>query len=266
MSDLVAVPVPGTDRQIMATVVDGKPMVSLRHVCEALGIDADAQRRRLNRTSWAGAVMMTFPSAGGPQETMMIDRRTFTMWLATIDTARVKSPEARPIIEAFQAEAADALDAYFHEGGAINPRATEDQLDRLTRQARGQMELIQLAKGVIDAKHLEAKARIVLARAMGEAPEIAEADRPLYVTDYLRGKGLDSNLVHAKASGFGKRLKAHYIVEHDREPDQHHQELPNGTVRPVNAYTENDRPLFDSVWARHYANVVAINARRGDSA
>lgn len=36
---LVRIPVPGTDREITATLVEGKPMVSLRHACEALGID-----------------------------------------------------------------------------------------------------------------------------------------------------------------------------------------------------------------------------------
>ncbi|WP_396902490.1 phage antirepressor N-terminal domain-containing protein [Mycolicibacterium sp.] len=258
-AELIPVSVPGTDRQIMAALIDGKPMVSPRHACDVAGLDYTAQLRRLNRTSWATVAMTTTVAADGKvRELAMIDRRTFTMWLATIDTARVKSDDTRAIIEAFQAEAADALDAYFNEGGAINPRATEDQLDRLTRQARGQIEVLQLAKGLIDPKHLESKARIVLARALGEAPEIAAADVPLYVSDYLASKGLGRTLVEAKSSGFGKRLKARYIVEHDREPEKHHQTLPNGTVRPVYAYTEADRPLFDSVWAKHYANVVAI--------
>jgi hypothetical protein len=36
-ADLVPVPVPGTDRKIMATVIAGKPMVSLRHACIVTG-------------------------------------------------------------------------------------------------------------------------------------------------------------------------------------------------------------------------------------
>lgn len=260
-AELVPVAVPGTDRQVMATLVDGKPMVSPRHVCDVAGLDYTAQLRRLNRTSWATVAMTTTVAADGKKrELALIDRRTFTMWLATIDTARVKSDETRSVIEAFQAEAADALDAYFNEGGAINPRASEDQLDRLARQAHSQAAVLQALKGIVDPKHLEAKGRVVLARALGEVPEIATADVPLYVSDYLAGKGLKRSLVDAKVSGFGKRLKARYIVEHDREPEQHHQTLPNGTVRKVYAYTEADRPLFDSVWAKHYANTVAESA------
>lgn len=259
-ADLVPIPVPGTDRQIMARVVDGKPMVSLRHCCDAIGIDPENQRRKLSAKPWAVAVMSTATGLDGKSYQMtMIDRRTFTMWLATIDTNRV-SPAARPILEAFQAEAADALDAYFNEGGAINPRATEDQLERIARQAQAQAAVLQALKGIVDPKHLEAKGRVVLARALGETPEIAAAAIPLYVSDYLRHKGMDSTLVDAKASGFGKRLKARYIVEHDREPGRTHQILPNGTVREVYAYTEADRPLFDSVWARHYATKVAETA------
>lgn len=256
-TELVPIAVPGTDRQIMATLVDGKPIVSVRHSCEAIGIDYSSQIRNLKRWSWATVVTLTTVGADGkPREMVGIDRRTFTSWLTHIDTNRV-SDEARPIIEAFQAEAADALDAYFHEGGAINPSATEDQLDRLTRQAQAQASVIQALQGIVDPKHLEAKGRIVLARALGEKPELDPTTIPLYVSDFLKSKGLASDMVAAKASGFGKRLKGLFVAEHGDAPGKAFQELPNGTTREVFAYTEADRPLFDQVWARHYATEVA---------
>ncbi|MHC9291994.1 phage antirepressor N-terminal domain-containing protein [Mycobacterium sp. LTG2003] len=259
-AELVPIAVPRTDRQIMATLVNGTPMVSLRHACESISVDYSGQLQKLKGKSWATVeIISTVADDGKSREMAMIDRRTFTMWLATIDTNRV-SAAARPVIEAFQAEAADALDAYFNEGGAINPRATEDQLDRLARQAQSQAAVLQALKGIVDPKHLEAKGRVVLARALGETPEIAAADVPLYVSDYLKEKGLSRTLIEAKQKGFGVRLKALYITKFDREPEKHFQQLGNGTTRPVNAYTEADRPLFDSVWARHYANVVAESA------
>ncbi len=260
MTTLATIPVPGTDRQIMATLVGGKPMVSLRHACEAIGLATDSQRRKLRSRSWAVVTQeVSTGSDGKSYEMTMIDRRTFTYWLGGLDENKV-SEAAKPILIAFQAEAADALDNYFNEGGAINSRATEDQLDQLARQAQAQAAVLQALKGVVDPKHLEAKGRIILARALGEAPEIAPQDLPLYVHDFLRGKGLKRDLIDAKASGFGKRLKALYTVERDRAPQMHPQELAGGRVVQVCSYTEADRPLFESVWARHYANVVAESA------
>lgn len=130
-TDLVPIPVPGTDRQIMATVIGGKPMVSLRHACDAISIDYSGQLQKLKGKSWATVEMIATVGADGkPREMAMIDRRTFTMWLATIDTSRVASA-ARPTIEAFQAEAADALDAYFSTGVAVATTTSLSQFDIL---------------------------------------------------------------------------------------------------------------------------------------
>jgi len=260
MSNLIPIPVPGANRQIIATSVDGRPLVSVRHACEAIGLEPARQMQKLNSKSWATVYMTDTVASDGKGRTLaMIDRRTFTMWLATIDTRRV-SPEARPVLEAFQAEAADALDAYFNEGGAINPRATEDQLERIAREAQAQAGVLKALKGVVDPKHLEAKGRLILARAMGEKPELDRTAIPLYVSNFLASKGLKSDMVAAKAPGFGKRIKSRFIKEYDREPGRAYQELPNGTIREVYAYTEADRPLFESVWARDYATKVAESA------
>lgn len=252
---LVPVQVPGTDRPLMAGQFDDHPEVALRHACDAIGIDYSKQLRKLKAKSWARvALRATHDSTGREQQMAMIDRRTFTMWLATIDTSRVNA-DARPILEAFQAEAADALDAYFNEGGAINPSATPDQLDALVSKATGQMQLLRAAEGIVDARFLEAKARIVIARGLGEAPEIDQQDQPLYVQDYLKSKGLSQSLIEAKQGGFGKRVKGRYMEVHGDAPEQHFQEV-HGRPRKVNAYTEADRPIFDHVWNTYYEMAV----------
>lgn len=166
-TDLVPIPVPGTDRQIMATVVDDTPMVSLRHACDAIGIAFDAQRVKLSGRSWATVTIIVSVAADGKsRELTMIDRRTFTMWLATIDTNRV-SDEARPIIEAFQAEAADALDAYFATGVAVATtssdlnqfdilRAAIDRLEeseRIATEAKAIAERADARLDGIEGKH-----------------------------------------------------------------------------------------------------------------
>ena len=250
-TNLVPVSVPGA-APIMAVQQDGKEWASPKHVCDALGIDWKSQHRKLNTKKWAVMVTMTMTAADGKHyDTSVIDRRTLTMWLATIDAGRV-APEHREALEAYQAEAADALDKYFHDGGAINPRADEHQLNALLRQSQMQMELCQAAKGLIHEDHLEAKARIVLARGLGEAPELNPMTRPLYAHTYLAEKGLSDRQRKAKAGVFGKRLKKAYTDRNGREPEKYPLNLSNGQVRNVNGYTEADRPLMDEVWANYF--------------
>ena len=162
-NQLVTIPVPGTSNPIMAVQHDGTEWAAARHICDSLGISWGTQSRKLKDKAWATVFNLNTVGADGKRREMsMVDRRTLTMWLATIDTNRVNEA-ARPTLEAYQLEAANALDAYFHKGGAINPRAEEHQLNALMRQSQMQMELCQAAKGLIHPDHLEAKARIVLA-------------------------------------------------------------------------------------------------------
>lgn len=251
-NQLATIPVPGTSNPIMAVQKDGTEWASITHVCDALGIDSKSQRRKIQGKSWACGVMMTLQVAGQNREVFMVDRRTLTMWLATIDTNRV-SEAARPTLEAYQLEAANALDSYFHKGGAINPRAEEHQLNALMRQSQMQMELCQAAKGLIHPDHLEAKARIVLARGLGEAPELDPKTRPLYTADFLKSKNLSTKKMKSVAPMFGKRMKALYTLEKGKEPEKYDLTLPNGQVRQVNGYTEADRPLMQRVWDQYYA-------------
>ena len=255
MKELTQIPFHDTT---IYTTADGAH-VALRPVCEALELDYASQFKRVQHQPWATVVMMTTVAADGKtREMTFIDRRTFTMWLATIDTGRVKNEHTRELVRTYQCEAADALDKYFNEGIAVNPRAVEvptpSTEDRALTRARQLVEIHMLAQGAVSPDHLEAKIRIILARARGEHPEIEASARPLYVQDYMREKGVSSKNVKNYASAFGKRIKKTYAAEHDgKDPDVYLQETPSGQVREVCAYTEADRPLLDRIWNEHYA-------------
>lgn len=253
---IVSIPFHGTT--ITAAEVDGTPQVALRPACESMGLSYSGQYDRLKRTAWACVrVTRTHDSSGRQQDMVMIDRKTFTMWLATISASRIKSPDARQMVETFQAEAADALDAYFNDGGAINPRATEHQLNALMFQSRAQMELIQAAQGLIHPDHLEAKARVVLARGLGEHAELDPATRPLYTQDYLKERGIKGKKLAATAGVFGKRVKRAFMDKHGVAPEKYPLNVKNGQTRNVLAYTERDRPLMDQVWSTYYGSTEA---------
>lgn len=157
---LSTIPVPGTDAPIMAALIDNRPMVALRPMCEALGIDADSQLQKLKTRSWATTALSPVVAADGrTRDMVMIDRRTMTMWLATLNENRVRT-EVRPVLVALQAEAADALDAYFTAGVAVAPqslstfdilRAQIDQLETAQRTADEAKEIATRSEARLDA-------------------------------------------------------------------------------------------------------------------
>lgn len=245
MKELAQIPFHDTT---IYTTADGA-YVALRPVCDSLELDYASQFKRVQHQPWATVVMMTTVAADGKRREMtFIDRRTFTMWLATIDTGRLKNERTRELVRAYQCEAADALDKYFNEGAAVNPRAVGAPYSVET-QAR----VLDILKNVISKDYLEAKARIVAARAMGDTPEIEAGARPLYIQDYLREKGATADEVARFASAFGRYVKEAYKAERGVEPGKRFDETPSGQVRETYAYTETDRPIFERAWSESYA-------------
>lgn len=138
---LQPIPVPGVDTPILAAQHQGRPFVPLRPICDALGIDVDSQRRKLDQAEWAVTVLITATGSDGKSYRMVaIDADHLPMWLATIQTRRV-AESARPILAAFQREAAGALRDYFYRGVAVQA-APASQLDIL-RAAIDQIEAAQ---------------------------------------------------------------------------------------------------------------------------
>lgn len=144
--------------------------------------------------------------------------------------------------------------AYF----AVRARQAEVIEQRILApedRALKRLAVLQAAKGLIDPRHLEAKARCQLAIGLGEAPELDVSCRPLYAQTYLQERGLTHRQAKAISSMFGKRLKMAYVQHHGVAPKQYPLETGSGQIRNVNAYTESDRMLMDAVWDRFYSQV-----------
>jgi hypothetical protein len=204
--------------RLLLIEVDGKPHVVLRPALEALGLDYSTQLAKLRQRSWA--VVGQSPTTGADGKTyrmVTVDVRTFLMLLATVDESRV-SEAVRPRLIAYHAEVADAIEAYWTRGCVINPRATAEQLADLQVQAalrEHQLRMLEIARTshLVDLAWLEAKARHVVARALGEEPEVDPARRPLTVGEYLEEKGIRGAQHRKLARNFGKWLKAEYMTE-----------------------------------------------------
>jgi len=246
MTDIVRIPFHG--QEIQAAEVDGKPHIVLRPAIESLGLDYSAQYRRLQRRSWATVAMTATVAADGKARDMAtVDVRTFLMLLATIDERRV-AEHARPLLVAYQQEVADVIEQYWNHGGAINPRATADQLTEIIGRAEAQARVLRTLDGIVDSRWLEAKARHVAARALGEEPEVDPDSRPLTVGEYLADRGVTGATLRSLSSSFGKRLKGLYVAEHGQDPPRT-ERFVDGALRQVAGYTETDRHLFDAVYS-----------------
>lgn len=254
MTDIVRIPFNGGE--VLAVDVDGKPHIVLRPAIDRLGLDFATQFAKLKSRSWATVGQSPMVAEDGKVRSMFIvDVRTFLMLLATIDERRVRE-DVRPLLIAYQSEVADAIEAYWTKGGAINPNATEDQLAAIITRAKGQADVLAALRGIVAPSWLEAKARHVAARALGEEPELDPMNRPLTVGEFLEDKGLTAAERRSVGSKLGGRIKGLYIGEHGRMPGKA-ERFVDGALRSVYAYTERDRPLFELAWSALSASTRA---------
>lgn len=100
--------------------------VSLARCCSHLGIGLENQRKKLRSKPWAQMKTEKVETSGGNQNVALIHADSLPMWLATIEPSRV-AEAARPILEAYQMEAAKTLADYWNRGMALNPSASDEQ-------------------------------------------------------------------------------------------------------------------------------------------
>jgi hypothetical protein len=129
--------------------------------------------------------------------------------------------------------------------------------------AEARMRVLKVAEGIVDAAWLETKARMVAARALGEEPDLDPLDVPLYVPDFLAGKGLKRKQVESVQSWFGRRAAALFEAEHGEKPGKRQSDLPNGSVRETYAWTARHLPLFEETWDRYYADQFPVQGEFG---
>jgi phage antirepressor YoqD-like protein len=126
--------------------------VVLKRMCEVLGLDANAQKQRLDRSHWATACMIHAVGNDGKQREMYcVSVDTVPMWLATIDANRCQE-SVRPKLELFQKEAAKVL-ANWAKGMFYQSMLPQDYLSAmkaLVVSTETNMELTKLNNQLIN--------------------------------------------------------------------------------------------------------------------
>ncbi|TKC98648.1 phage antirepressor N-terminal domain-containing protein [Polyangium fumosum] len=243
------------DAELEAGKDDGGAVwVSVRRVCEVLGVAENRQLSKLKSKPWAGVNMMFTTGPDGKRyQTSVIPLKAFPMWLATINVTKVK-PGIRTTLERFQKEAADVLAAYFvgipmpaqvreEEPRAVTPPPSlAEQINMLALRQKRALELLTVIPGLYGEDYLRHRVEHAVALVTGEKPVI---ENPLLsVAGYLEGRGLTPKQQKENGPKFGKRVKALYFERYGQDPPKQPREV-NGADRLVYSYTERDRPLFD---------------------
>ena len=102
---------------IIALSENGSQLIPIRPICEALGIDPEGQRQRVERDPILSSVACMTKATGGDgkvYEMFSIPMKFVFGWLFTIDTNRV-SKEAQPAVIQYKLECYDALFEYHAE-------------------------------------------------------------------------------------------------------------------------------------------------------
>lgn len=94
---------------------DGEIFVPIKPICEAIGIDVDAQRNKLNSDQFFNsttAIIAAVAADEKAREMYCIRLRDVYGWLATINPGKV-APTAREAVAVYRRECYDALYEHF---------------------------------------------------------------------------------------------------------------------------------------------------------
>lgn len=154
---------------------DGNVYVSVRHLCDALGLDRKGQVNRINRSDvlqngYKGGVIMTSPSVdgrgGGEQQVGLMRVDLVPIWLAGIESKRVK-PELQEKIKQYQREAAKVLWDAFREGRLT----AEPSFEALLRAESPAVQAYRAALAIVEI----ARQQVILEARLGEHERRLEA-------------------------------------------------------------------------------------------
>jgi phage antirepressor YoqD-like protein len=216
----------GTELVVIPT--DEGLFVSVKRVCEALGIDPKTQREKLQAAPWAvGGLIPSTGTDGKRYEMFAVHLDTLPMWLAGIDAGRV-AEHVRPVLVLFQKEAARALRDHF-----LRPKS--DPVAALLKKSPA--ELLQLAAD------LAREGELAKQRASAAEAEIAVLAPKAEVADRIADTdGLHTLSEAGKMLGFGlvtfcARLRQEGILMMANN-------LPYETHRKAGRFEVKERPYW----------------------
>lgn len=224
------------DRAVRTVMIDGEPWFVAVDVCAILDIrDASDAVRRLDEDD-RGLARVT-DQLGRPQQTNIINESGLYELVIRSDKSEAK------VFRRWITR--EVLPSIRRQGYYAVPEAQ----GRIESAAR----VLQTLRGIVEPGWLEAKARILAGRALGEMAEVNPINHPLTVSEFLDEKGFTVTQQRKHSGLFGKRLKRVYRQANGGADPVMTERFVDGAPRQVACYTEEHRPLFEQVWREFFA-------------
>ncbi|MEU3613467.1 BRO family protein [Streptomyces sp. NPDC006872] len=195
------------------------------------------------------------PTPGGEQEVHILLEAGFYRVIGQRQAKRISDAAIRSRVERFQAWVYGDVLPNLRKHGRYEVAAAPPAMKEITAAAgprpyKEQAEIVVLfaQAGVLPESYATATAKIIVARAMGERPELESSETPLYAATFLAEKGHKPKTVAKFQSGFGSRVSNRYFKVHGRRPEK----IPGpagSRIDKVAVYTEDDRPVLEQVYA-----------------
>jgi hypothetical protein len=136
------------DDELTAVRADGDVYVSIPQMCGSLGLDTQAQRRRMERHEIMadGIGVANLATPGGQQDTYVLRVDLIPLWLSGVRVSAVRD-EIQPKLVRFQREAAKVLWQAFQDGRLTT--APDMDIESLLQQDSPAAQAYQMAMAVV---------------------------------------------------------------------------------------------------------------------
>ena len=226
---------------VRTLLIDDEPWWVARDVCAVLDIRNVADAVTSLDEDEKGVATTDTP--GGPQQLATINEsglyvltfrsrkkqaKAFKRWVTheVLPALRKTGTYSVPTVEEPKAIAAGAPVSYLEQA---------------------QIVAVLVQAGAIPVPYATATSKIIVARSMGERPELESSETSLYAATFLAEQGHSARTVREFQIGFGVRVSNRYFKVHGRRPEK----IPGPTgsrIDKVAVYSEDDRPLLQEVY------------------
>jgi prophage antirepressor-like protein len=230
---------PETAQPVRSIAIDGEPWWVARDVLDVLGVKNPTEAMRgLDHDEFSSTEVVDSAGKRQPNTYIINEPGLYSLML------RSRKPQAK----AFKRWITHEVIPSIRKHG----RYEATPVKAITAAAgplpyREQAEILTILLPVLPSSYAAATGKVILARVMGERPELAPEETPLYASTFLAEKGHKPKTVAKFQSGFGARVSNRYLKVRGKRPEK----IPGpagSRIDKVVAYTEDDRPLLEQVY------------------